>query len=420
MKAIILAAGKGTRLQPITLETPKAMVEVFWKPLLQHNMERLLPYVEEFIIVVKYKKEKIIKYFGDEFQWKKVTYHEQGDEKWTGAAVRWINTTWNLVIAYADAIFSQQDIDAVMKEESFSVLVKKVDNPEKYGIFKIDSEGFALEVIEKPKENIWNLANFSFLKIDDSILKYVEEIELSPRWEIELTDAINLFIRKNKLKPVILQNDFLDITSVEDLENANKLIKPELWTTRYLENIGEFELHLGIPQNGINEIVTYSLDTSDVALREWTSDWKKRFISEENLSNWHNNDNRYPFTLLDSMGTVVGLWWWRPAKAPHISEVINEELAYKLKENSEHTHTSGIRIYPKARWKWLGGKFLRSCSTYYDMIFSPVYMSVDIDEHNIASQKAYEKNWFQKVWYGKNINNSPESGKNRFVYLKIS
>jgi len=63
MKAIILAAGKGTRLEPLTLETPKAMVEVYGKPLLAHNMDKLLPYVDEFIIVVKYKQEIIRTYF---------------------------------------------------------------------------------------------------------------------------------------------------------------------------------------------------------------------------------------------------------------------------------------------------------------------------------------------------------------------
>ena len=63
MKAIILAAGEGTRLRPLTLETPKAMVEIFGKPLLAHNMDKLLNYVDEFILVVKYKQEKVRQYF---------------------------------------------------------------------------------------------------------------------------------------------------------------------------------------------------------------------------------------------------------------------------------------------------------------------------------------------------------------------
>jgi len=63
MKAIILAAGEGTRLRPLTHDIPKAMVLLGGKPLMEYNMERLIPYVSEFIIVVQYKKEAIIKYF---------------------------------------------------------------------------------------------------------------------------------------------------------------------------------------------------------------------------------------------------------------------------------------------------------------------------------------------------------------------
>lgn len=420
MKAIILAAGKGTRLRPLTLETPKAMVKVFWKTLLEYNMERLLPYVDEYIIVVKYKKEAIINHFWSEYQWIPVSYHEQGEEKGTGAAVKWIKTQGDLIIAYADAIISQDDVDKVMQCSDYAVLVKEVEKPEKYGIFKSDTEGYAMKVVEKPTEHIGNLANFSFFKVNDSILDYVEQTPLSPRGELEITDAINIFCQEEKLKLVHLQHDIIDITSLEDLERANTLTKPSLWDTQYLENIWDYELHLWIPETGIQEIVKYSLDPTDTALREWTSDWKKRFISEENLCSWYNDTDRYPFTLLDTNGTVVGLWWGRPAKAPSINEVLDKKLVQAIKENQDYIHTSGIRIYPLARWKRLARPFLEVCTKYYDHIFQNIHMCIDIDEKNIPSQKSFEKGGFEKVWYGKNINNSPESETKRFVYLKIS
>ncbi len=420
MKAIILAAGKWTRLQPLTLEIPKAMVQVFWKSLLQYNMERLLPYVNEFIIVVKYKKEVIKNHFWNQFKWIPVRYHEQWEESGTWAAVKWIQMAGDIVIAYADAIFSQKDIDSVMQETWYSVLAKKVENPEKYGIFRLDEAWYIEEVIEKPQSYIWNLANFWFFKVNDSLLGYVEQVKASPRWEIEITDAINKFVENNKMKPIILQEDFIDITSVEDLQKANILTKPELWETKYLENIWEYQLHLGIPETGIQEIVNYSLDETDTALREWTSDWKKRFISVENLNSWYDDEDRYPFTLLSNEWVVAGLWWGRPAKIPNITELINKQLYETLLKNERKTHTSAIRIYPFARWDRLASPFMAACSRYYDHLFQEVYMCVDIDEQNIASQRAFEKIWFEKVWYWKNINNSPESWKQRFVYMRIS
>jgi len=418
MKAIILAAGKWTRLEPITLETPKAMVEVFWKSLLQYNMEKLLPYVDEFIIVVKYKKEIIMDFFWDSFEWKKISYHEQGEQKWTWAAVLGIEAQWDIVIAYADAIFSQSDIDNVMQHNGYAVLAKKVHNPEKYWIFKLDAQGYILEVVEKPQEYIWDIANFSFFKVNHSLLEFVKHIRLSPRWELEITDAINMFVKENKMKAIILKNDFLDITSMQDLKAANTLVKPKLWKTQYLENIWEYKIHLGIPATGIQEIVNYSLDETDIALREWTSDWKKRFISEENLTAWYNDKDRYPFTLLSPDWVVAGLWWGRPAECPKITEVLDKSLYNTLLDNLQNTHTSAIRVYPFARWDRLASPFIAACSRYYNTIFDTIYMCIDIDSGNIPSQKAFEKIWFKKVGYGKNVNNSPESGKQRFVYMK--
>lgn len=418
MKAIILAAGKGTRLEPITLETPKAMVEVFWKPLLQYNMERLLSYVDEFTIVVKYKKEKILQYFWDSFQGIPIRYHEQWDEKGTGAALKGIQYSWDIIIAYADAIFSQKDVNKLMKQEGYSILAKEVKNPEKYGIFKVNTSWYIDEVVEKPQEYIGNLANFSFFKTNSDILKYVNEIQESSRWEIELTDAMNIFFKKECIFPVILQNDFIDITSIKDLDTTHNLTKPPLWETQYLDSIRNYEVHLWIPQTWIQEIVDYSLDENDTALREGTSDWKKRFISVENLSSWYNDTERYPFTLLSEDGVVAWLWWGRPAKIPSIHEVFNTDIYTALEDNCDFIHTSGVRIYPFARWARLASPFIDRCENIYSTIFSPVYMCIDIDAWNIPSQKAFEKIWYQKVGYGKNINNSPESGKKRFVYMK--
>jgi len=362
-------------------------------------MEQLKSYVDEFIIVVKYKKEAIINYFGNEYQWIPIRYHEQWEEKGTWAAIKWIKASGDIVIAYADALFSQRDIDSVMQTNWYAVLAKEVEDPRKYGIFQLDINWYIEEVVEKPQQYIWNLANFSFFKVNDIILQDIHSVQLSPRWEIEITDAINMFVSKNKMEAVILKNDFIDITSPEDLEAANILLKPELWQTRYLGNIWNYEIHLGIPQTGIQEIVDYSTDKSDAALREWTSDWKKRFISVKNLTTWYNDEDRYPFTLLSSDWVVAWLWWWRPAKLPHISEVLNQEVYDIMLAHPDNIHTSGIRIYPFARWERLASPFMKACERYYTYIFDDIYMSDDVWAENIPSQKAFERLWY--IYYKK-------------------
>jgi len=140
---------------------------------------------------------------------------------------------------YADTIVSQQDIDTAMKNPENTVFVKHVENPEKYGIYKADENNFALEVVEKPKAYIGNLANMGFFKMHPDILSYTEQIPLSPREEYELTDAVNMFLKKHTLKLVELENPLIDITSVEDLKRENRLFfeKLKLGTTKYIENI---------------------------------------------------------------------------------------------------------------------------------------------------------------------------------------
>ena len=418
MKAIILAAGKGTRLEPLTLETPKAMVEVYGKPLLAHNMDKLLPYVDEFIIVVKYKQEIIRTYFWESYQWIQVSYHEQGNKTGTWGALIWLDISGECFILASDTIYHQKDIDTIAESSWYTVLAQKVKNPEKYGIFKIREDNTILEVVEKPDVFISNLASLFYFKVNSDLIQLCENVKESPRGEYELTDALNIFLQNNSVKVLEIKHNFIDITSLQDVQAANMLEKPALWETKYLENIWEYEVHLGIPKTGVQEIIDYTLDPNDTALREGTGDTKKRFISQKNLNTWYEDTNRYPFTILDITGKLVGIWWGRPAKAPQINSIISQEAYEILERNTLNIHTSGIRIYPPERGKRLAPKFLEVCSRVYNIIFPNFCMSIDIDEQNIPSQKSYEKEWFIKLGIGKNINNSPESEKTRFIYIK--
>ncbi len=168
-------------MRPLTNTIPKVMVELFGKTLLEHNMDRLVPYVDEFIIVVKHLPEKITEPLGNEYMGIPIRYHIQGDEKGTGAAIKGIDVEGDLIIAYTDGIVSQEDIDKEMRSPHSTVLVQIVQNPEKYGIFCTDEAGFATDLVEKPSEYVGNLANFGFFKINSEIISIMETISPSVR-----------------------------------------------------------------------------------------------------------------------------------------------------------------------------------------------------------------------------------------------
>ncbi len=421
MKAIILAAWKWTRLRPITDSVPKVMVEIANKPLLEYNLEYLAPYVDELIIVVKYKQEVIKQYFWSSFQWIPIRYHEQREVSGTGAALWWIEITGDCFIVTSDQLFNKKDIDILAQSPHYGALAKKVHNPEKYGIFRTSSDWNIIEIMEKPKSYIGNLASLLYFKVNSEVLDDAKNIEISERGEYELLTPINNFWKNHIFTVFPLQYPFLDITSVEDLENANlnilTLEKPKFWSSIFLENIGEYSLHVGIAKSEIESIVIYSQDPSDIALVHNTGD-NKRFSSYEKFLWWYNDTGRYTFSLLDPDGNIAWIWYGRPSELPEIAIIENLELANRIQENLDKIHTWGIRIYPNARGKWLATPMIDRCTYYYRLIFPDAYMSIDIDSGNIASQKAYIRSGYIYLWLGENKKTIEKNQKHRRLFIE--
>jgi UDP-N-acetylglucosamine diphosphorylase/glucosamine-1-phosphate N-acetyltransferase len=233
MKAIILAAWRGTRLQPLTNTTPKPMIQVCGKPILEYLMESIYSDVSEIILIVKYKEEIIRKYFWDTFKNTKISYITQWGNKGTAWALKNIDLDDHVLILNWDSIINSKDIKQLIDSPSAWVLVKAVDNPEIYWICKVDSSNNIERIIEKPQEFIWNLASLWAFKFSPDIFKYIEQVELSDRWEYELPDAVNNYMVNNDFNAIEIQWDFLDIWYPWDILTANshflnKLEKSEI------------------------------------------------------------------------------------------------------------------------------------------------------------------------------------------------
>lgn len=224
MKAIILCAWEWKRLRPLTENMPKPMIKVWEKSILERILDSLVWKVDEAIIVVKYKKEAVFSLW-ESYNWIKLTYKEQWDKKWTWWAIEWIKIEWDFICLYWDTILDKKDIDSIIWEKEYWVLVKKVDNPEKYWIVKIDDDGFVVDLVEKPKEFIWNLASLWVYKLPWSFLNLIDKIEESERWEYEITDALLSFAKDNKFKTIEVKKEVIDITSPDDLKVAEDFFK---------------------------------------------------------------------------------------------------------------------------------------------------------------------------------------------------
>ena len=226
MKLIILAAGEGSRLRPLTNTTPKPLIKIVWKAIIEHNLEIILSpenkrLFDEIIFIVKYKKEKIKEYFWDSYNWIKISYKTQWEKKWTGWALMWLNIDDEILIINWDSIFEKQDLNKIVNYRWYAILTQKVENPSKYWICQIKSDNSINKVVEKPAEFIWDLANLWVYKFNSRFLEYIENTPLSSRWEYELIEALNEFAENFSLKAIEISWEFIDIWYSWDILTAN-------------------------------------------------------------------------------------------------------------------------------------------------------------------------------------------------------
>ncbi|MBI2144471.1 NTP transferase domain-containing protein [Candidatus Woesearchaeota archaeon] len=194
MKAVILAAGKSTRLHPLTLSKPKVMLPVANTPILEHNLQQLLEtrLVDEAVIVVGFCSGQIMAKFGSKYGKIRLEYAFQTEQLGTGHALlqaeKFVVKEEKFLALMGDDLYSGSDIKKCLRHSS-SILAKKVQNIGSFG--KIVSEkGILKGLVEKPDENGSGLANAGCYVLPGSIFQLLKKARKSSRGEIELTDAV--------------------------------------------------------------------------------------------------------------------------------------------------------------------------------------------------------------------------------------
>jgi len=349
MKAIILAAGRWTRLRPITNTNPKPLIKIAWKSILEHNLDIIYKKVDEVIIVVKYLKEKIIDEIWDNYRWTKISYITQWDEKWTGAAIKWLNFDLDTIIMNWDSIFHKDDINALLDINWYWVLVQKVKSPEKYWIFKVDENNNISNIVEKPSNFIWILANLWVYKFNSKIFEYVNNIELSTRGEYEITDAINLFVKAFPFKAIEINHSFIDIWYPWDIITANKYFLDKFSSSDIKWTIEEWvtiKWNIVLEEWAILKSWTYIegncyiwKDTSiwpNTYLRWSTVIWDNckvwNAVEIKNSSIWNNTNSPHLSYIWDSViwNNVNLAWGFMVANLRHDWKNIKMPIKWKL------------------------------------------------------------------------------------------
>lgn len=240
MKAVIIAAGKGTRLSPITSTTPKPMIPIGGKPLLEHSILSLREVgITEILIIVGYRENIIKDYFGDglnKFN-VKIDYISQIEHLGTAHAVGFAKDFVgedNFLLMYGDLLTDPKVFEEIIisyKKDQTEGLISlfEVSHPQEYGIISLDSAGYVESITEKPSSDLelGNLANAGIFIFNPLIFKAVEKTEPSVRKELEFTDSMRILIKdlNGKIKGYVIKDLFWsDIGLPWHLLDANKFL----------------------------------------------------------------------------------------------------------------------------------------------------------------------------------------------------
>ena len=223
MKAVILAAGEGRRLRPLTLETPKPLLKIKDKPILEYTLENLPDKVTEVVLVIGYKGDQIKNYFGPEFAGQKIKYVEQPQCKGTYNALACASQFLNnepFLILVADDLYKKEDLEKLVRYPA-SVLVYETKNPERFGICLTRENGILAEIIEKPNYPCGNLAHTGACVLNRNI--FSEPIIYGANSEELLAPMIGSLAKKHPVK-VVQASFWFPIGYPEDLEKAAEII----------------------------------------------------------------------------------------------------------------------------------------------------------------------------------------------------
>jgi NDP-sugar pyrophosphorylase family protein len=160
MKAILLAGGKGTRLRPLTIHTPKPIVPIFNRPFLNYQIDLIkqVPEIDEIILSLNYQPRRIEEIFGDGSACgTKIRYVVEPAPLGTAGAIKYAgDKLTESVVVFNGDVLTQVDLAAVIalhreRRARATIVLTPVPNPSAYGLVETDAEGNILRFLEKPK-----------------------------------------------------------------------------------------------------------------------------------------------------------------------------------------------------------------------------------------------------------------------------
>jgi mannose-1-phosphate guanylyltransferase len=219
MKAILLAGGKGTRLRPMTVHTPKPIVPILNRPFLYYQIDLLkqIPEIDEVILSLNYQPRRIEEIFGEgQGLGIRLRYVVEPMPLGTGGAVRYAgDSLTESVVVFNGDVLTQVDLAAVLRlhrerKAKATIVLTPVENPRAYGLVETDSRGNIQRFLEKPGEDeiTCNTINAGIYVLEPDTF---DRIPKDTAWSIERSFFPSLIERGETFVAYIYDGYWIDI-----------------------------------------------------------------------------------------------------------------------------------------------------------------------------------------------------------------
>ena len=237
-KGIILAAGAGSRLHPMTISVSKQLMPVYDKPMIYYPIATLMQAgIREILLITTPTDREIFRsLLGDGKDWGiEITYAEQPNPEGIAQAFligkEFIGDS-RVCLILGDNLFYGNNLEEKLKnsveqKEGASIFAYYVNDPERYGVVVLDDQMHAIDLEEKPKIPRSHYAVTGIYMYDNEVIEIAKSLKPSKRGELEITDVNKIYLNKDKLNVELFDRGtaWLDTGTVQSLLDASNFIR---------------------------------------------------------------------------------------------------------------------------------------------------------------------------------------------------
>jgi UDP-N-acetylglucosamine diphosphorylase/glucosamine-1-phosphate N-acetyltransferase len=261
MKAVILAAGEGLRCRPLTLTRSKVMLPVANKPILEYIIRSLSKNdIKDIIIIVGYKKERIMDHFGNGIDLGvNISYIDQDAQLGTAHAIKLAepHVGEKFMVLNGDNLIEEETISELLRGESgdISILSVSCELITGYGVVLLE-KGKVSRIVEKPRDRISHLVNTGIYIFSSSIFGEIEKTPISEIGEYAITDTIQKMIEKGaNITNITTRRTWIDAVHSWDLLKANTILLGKIEEMKVSGSIEKGAVTIGNVAIGDNSVV---------------------------------------------------------------------------------------------------------------------------------------------------------------------